>query len=63
VEITDALGSSLPDCRTAIVEGASHFLITTHAEQCAKLLSSFLADLERDVFSQNRFGIPICLRI
>lgn len=45
VEITDALGSSLPDCRTAIVEGASHFLITTHAEQCAKLLSSFLADL------------------
>ena len=45
VEITDALYGSLPNCRTAIVDGASHFLITTHAEECAGLLSNFLADV------------------
>jgi pimeloyl-ACP methyl ester carboxylesterase len=42
VMITEALGASLPRVTPAIVEGASHFLITTHAEACATLLGDFL---------------------
>ncbi|GJL80804.1 MAG: esterase [marine bacterium B5-7] len=51
VEITDALSDSLDNCRTAIVDGASHFLITTHARECARLLSDFFAGItgEADV--------------
>lgn len=45
VEITDALSGSLPNCRTAIIDCASHFLITTHAKECAGLLSDLLADI------------------
>lgn len=44
VAITDALERSLPDVRSAVVAGAGHFLITTHAPDCARLLSDFLAD-------------------
>ena len=33
VAITGGLVASLPDVRAAVVDGASHFLITTHAEQ------------------------------
>ena len=43
VEITDGLAASLPDVRAAVVDGASHFLITSHAAACAPLLSDFLA--------------------
>ncbi len=43
VEITDGLAASLPDVHMSVVDGASHFLITSHAEQCAVLLSDFLA--------------------
>jgi pimeloyl-ACP methyl ester carboxylesterase len=43
VEITEGLAASLPDVRTSVVDGASHFLITSHAEDCARLLSDFLA--------------------
>lgn len=46
VVITEALGSSLPDVTPAVVEGASHFLITTHAEECAGLLAGFLDGLD-----------------
>ncbi len=45
VEITHTLIASLPDCRSAIVEGAGHFFITSHAQQCANLLSDFLSDV------------------
>lgn len=45
VEITDALVASLANCRSAVVQGAGHFLITSHAEQCASLLSDFLSDV------------------
>ncbi len=44
VKITDGLAASLPDVRTSVVDGASHFLITTHADDCAQLLADFLAD-------------------
>lgn len=46
VEITDALAACLPNAHPAIVEGASHFLITTHADACAELLAGFLAEIE-----------------
>lgn len=45
VEITEGLAESLPDVRSEVVEGASHFLITTHAEACAQLLGDFLAEV------------------
>jgi pimeloyl-ACP methyl ester carboxylesterase len=45
VAITEGLAASLPDVRMSVVEGASHFLITSHAEDCARLLGDFLADV------------------
>ena len=42
VKITGALESALPDVRSEVVDGAGHFLITSHPQQCASLLSSFL---------------------
>jgi pimeloyl-ACP methyl ester carboxylesterase len=42
VEITDALRVCLPNAQTAVVSGASHFLNTSHAESCSRLLSDFL---------------------
>jgi pimeloyl-ACP methyl ester carboxylesterase len=45
VEITEALRRALPRVRPAIVEGAGHFLISTHPAECAALLDSFLTQL------------------
>lgn len=42
VAITDALQRSLPDVAAAVVDGAGHFLISTHAQPCARLLEGFL---------------------
>ncbi|SFU49416.1 Pimeloyl-ACP methyl ester carboxylesterase [Polaromonas sp. YR568] len=42
VAITDTLRACLPDVRPFAVEGAGHFLITSHAARCAELLSAFL---------------------
>ena len=43
VGITEALGACMPEVKRAEVAGAGHFLITSHAQACADLLSSFLA--------------------
>lgn len=43
VLITEALNDGLPNARMDVVAGASHFLISTHARECANLLSGFLA--------------------
>lgn len=43
--ITEALGDSLPNVRMAAVDGASHFLITSHAKECARLLTDFLTEV------------------
>jgi pimeloyl-ACP methyl ester carboxylesterase len=45
VAITGALTRNLPNVRTSVVDGASHFLITTHADDCARLLLIFLAEV------------------
>ncbi|MDP2032078.1 MAG: alpha/beta hydrolase [Polaromonas sp.] len=45
VAITDTLHGSLPDARHFAVDGAGHFLITSHATPCAQLLSAFLAEV------------------
>ncbi|NNE21266.1 MAG: alpha/beta hydrolase [Rhizobiales bacterium] len=45
VTITNALAAHVPRARSAIVGGASHFLITSHAKECAKLLGDFLAGI------------------
>lgn len=42
LKITDALGSSIPNCRSAVIDGAGHFLITSHSEACAHTLAEFL---------------------
>lgn len=44
VAITDTLRDCLPDVRCFAVEGAGHFLITSHAPRCAELLSAFLGE-------------------
>ena len=43
VEITEALSRAMPQAKTAVVEGAGHFLISTHPAECAALLRDFLA--------------------
>ena len=53
VSITDALEGHVPNARSAVVAGASHFLITTHAQQCAQLLGDFLADVTRPQLSHS----------
>ena len=45
VQITETIVATLPDVRMAAVEDASHFLITTHAEACARLLGDFLTEI------------------
>jgi pimeloyl-ACP methyl ester carboxylesterase len=45
VEISDGLAAGLPNARAESVEGASHFLITSHADACARLLTDFLAQV------------------
>lgn len=45
VHITDALEEALPRVRPAVVAGANHFLITSHAEDCAELLAAFLDEV------------------
>lgn len=42
VQMTDVMAEHLPNVRPMVVEGAGHFLITTHAAQCAALLDSWL---------------------
>lgn len=44
LHITDALQAALPKVRPAVVPGANHFLITSHAADCAALLSEFLEE-------------------
>ena len=45
VKITEALEASLPNVHPAVIDGASHFLITTHAKDCGELLAGFLAEV------------------
>lgn len=45
VEITDALQESLPNARSAVIDGAGHFLISSHTRECAHILAEFLAEL------------------
>ena len=42
VAITDALQASLPQVDAHVVEGAGHFLISSHPASCAGLLCGFL---------------------
>lgn len=45
IEITNALQASLPNARSAVVDGAGHFLISSHARECANILAEFLDDV------------------
>lgn len=45
VGITAALEQSLSRPRPHVVEGAGHFLISSHPAECAQLLSSFLDEV------------------
>ena len=47
VKITEALVAGLPNVHAAVIDGASHFLITTHAKDCGELLAGFLAEVAR----------------
>ena len=46
IAMTDRLRELLPSARHAIVEGAGHFLISTHPRECAALLDAFLRECE-----------------
>lgn len=43
--MTTRLAKTLPLARPFVVEGAGHFLISSHPEACAKLLSSFIDEV------------------
>ena len=45
IQVTNILQQWVPDCRVAVVEGANHFLNTSHPKQCARLLSDFLQEI------------------
>lgn len=45
VQITGALKALLPNARDAVVEGAGHFLINTHPNECAELLAAFYREI------------------
>ena len=45
VEITRLLECALPHAKSAVVDEASHFLISTHPAQCAGLMAEFYAGL------------------
>ena len=42
VEMTEGLADCIPHARSVQIDGASHFLITTHPAQCAGRLADFL---------------------
>jgi pimeloyl-ACP methyl ester carboxylesterase len=42
VAMTDSIAAHLPRAQPAVVAGANHFLVSTHAAACAELLSAFL---------------------
>jgi pimeloyl-ACP methyl ester carboxylesterase len=46
VTITEMLASIIPGARSDVVDGAGHFLISSHPQDCAALLGEFLVDLE-----------------
>jgi len=46
VQMTQALVENLPNARTAVVDGAGHFLINTHERQSANLLTGFIDKAE-----------------
>jgi pimeloyl-ACP methyl ester carboxylesterase len=42
-EVTDRLAQVIPGCRAKRVTGAGHFLITTHAADCAAIIDAHMA--------------------
>lgn len=38
IAVTDILAAAIPNAQTAVVDGANHFLISSHAHDCARLL-------------------------
>ena len=44
-EVTDRLAQEIPDCTVKVVNGAGHFLITTHAADCAAIIDAHMAAL------------------
>lgn len=45
VAMTGVLRQALPNARFAIVPGAGHFLVNSHASECAVLLNEFLGEV------------------
>ncbi len=41
-EITDELGGIIPKAKTAVVDGADHFLVSTHPQDCARIIADHL---------------------
>ena len=46
VAMMEALRQAPPDAYTAVIPGAGYFLITSHASECAALLTAFLAEID-----------------
>ena len=45
VDVTELLASNIPRARKSVVDGADHFLISTHPADCAEILEAHIADL------------------
>ncbi|MEO7639791.1 MAG: alpha/beta hydrolase [Ramlibacter sp.] len=53
VQITETLRAALPGAQHASVEGAGHFLVSTHAAACAALIGSFVSNQPAPVVGQG----------
>ncbi len=47
VDVTDQLGTTIPLAEEVVVEGAGHFLISTHPAACADILESHISQWDR----------------
>ena len=47
IDVTEQLVTNIPSGRAKVVDGADHFLISTHSTACAELLESHIESVER----------------
>ena len=45
VDVTNQLASHIPGVRNRLVDGADHFLISTHPAECAQILDAHIAEI------------------
>jgi len=49
VQITKTLQACIPNQSSVIIRDSAHFLITSHAAECAQILADFLNCFKRQI--------------